>query len=176
MSIEAAWSNAVFAFPNGPWSRDLATAVSNSGDLDDGARWALVQAANWASTNSPIEAYDSIISTVEALNRFWPVMEHTAELMPIEARSILPLLARFIFERIPAVVQDVTEHGHGVTDNPVTKVVVVAERAHDLVGLFAAGLKPNGSKDPYALRRAAKHFLAVIMTWVPTRQFKEIAA
>ena len=39
------------------------------------------------------------------------------------------------------------------------RVLAVADRLDSLVGIFAAGQKPKGSKDPFALRRAA---LAVI--------------
>lgn len=34
-------------------------------------------------------------------------------------------------------------------------IVALADRLDTLVGIFAAGLKPKGSRDPYALRRAA---------------------
>ncbi len=37
----------------------------------------------------------------------------------------------------------------------IGKVVALADRIDTLVGFFAIGIKPTGSKDPYALRRAA---------------------
>ena len=42
-------------------------------------------------------------------------------------------------------------------------VLAVADRADALVALFAAGAKPTGSNDPYALRRAATGLVQVII-------------
>lgn len=39
--------------------------------------------------------------------------------------------------------------------SPLGKVLAIAERLDTLAGGFAAGLKPTGNKDPFALRRAA---------------------
>jgi glycyl-tRNA synthetase beta chain len=39
--------------------------------------------------------------------------------------------------------------------SPLGKVLAIAERLDTLVGGFAAGLKPTGNKDPFALRRNA---------------------
>lgn len=39
--------------------------------------------------------------------------------------------------------------------SPLGKVLAIAERADTLAGGFAAGLKPTGNKDPFALRRNA---------------------
>ncbi|MDD5564418.1 MAG: glycine--tRNA ligase subunit beta, partial [Thermoanaerobaculaceae bacterium] len=47
----------------------------------------------------------------------------------------------------------------GLPRGPVAAVVGVADRLDTLAGLFAAGEIPSGSKDPFALRRAA---LAVV--------------
>ena len=43
--------------------------------------------------------------------------------------------------------------------DPAGRALAVADRLDSLVGVFAAGKKPRGSKDPFALRRAA---LAVV--------------
>ena len=169
--MEAAISNMVMAMPDGPWLRDVAKAVCNDPSPDSAAQWVLGQAGRWIGTDDPIKAYDSIIYDVEALNRIWPLAHHAAELMPVEAASILPALARFVFERIPAVRAEAAA-GVFVTDNPLTQVLVIAERVHDLVGLFAVGLKPNGSKDPYALRRMAKHLLWCILPYLSAGELK----
>ncbi|HET6631785.1 MAG TPA: glycine--tRNA ligase subunit beta [Rhodanobacteraceae bacterium] len=42
-----------------------------------------------------------------------------------------------------------------VADGEVARVLAVAERLDTLAGIFAVGLKPSGSRDPFALRRAA---------------------
>src|SRR5690606_2791819 len=39
--------------------------------------------------------------------------------------------------------------------SPLGKVLAIAERLDTLAGGFAAGLKPTGNKDPFALRRNA---------------------
>lgn len=45
--------------------------------------------------------------------------------------------------------------GDDIALSPAGKVLAIAERADTLAGGFAAGLKPTGNKDPFALRRNA---------------------
>ena len=45
--------------------------------------------------------------------------------------------------------------GDAIAKGNVGRVLAVAERFDTLAGIFAAGLKPSGNKDPFALRRAA---------------------
>lgn len=45
--------------------------------------------------------------------------------------------------------------GDDIAASPLGKVLAIAERLDTLAGGFAAGLKPTGNKDPFALRRAA---------------------
>src|SRR5690606_36612148 len=42
-----------------------------------------------------------------------------------------------------------------IAPSPLGRVLAIAERLDTLVGGFAAGLKPTGNKDPFALRRNA---------------------
>jgi len=49
--------------------------------------------------------------------------------------------------------------GDELPEDPVGRALAVADRMDSLVGVFAAGKKPKGGKDPFALRRAA---LAVV--------------
>ena len=49
-------------------------------------------------------------------------------------------------------------------DDPVAIVVALADKIDMLVGFWAIGEKPTGSKDPYALRRAALGVLRLILT------------
>ena len=52
--------------------------------------------------------------------------------------------------------------------SPSTKpglVVSLADRLDMLAGLFAAGLAPTGTKDPYAQRRAALGLVQSLITW-----------
>ncbi len=53
-------------------------------------------------------------------------------------------------------------------DLPATKAglaVGLADRIDSLVGLFAAGLAPTGTKDPFALRRAAQGLAQALIGW-----------
>jgi glycyl-tRNA synthetase beta chain len=47
------------------------------------------------------------------------------------------------------------------------RIVSVADRADTLCGIFAAGLKPTGNKDPFALRRAALGLVRILMDGTP---------
>lgn len=146
----AGMSNAVYATDTGsPFMLDLARSVANDGDPDQGARWL------WTTLGDgqgPWGAWDRYITVVESLGSAWPVMRLACDMFDYPSH----ILARFVAERIPAAMQ---EHADLRWASPVSGALVLADRAHDLAGLFSAGLKPNGSKDPYALRRAAKHFI-----------------
>jgi glycyl-tRNA synthetase beta chain len=52
-------------------------------------------------------------------------------------------------------------------------VLAVAERVDTLVGGFAAGLKPTGNKDPFALRRNA---LGLARTWIEGEMELDLSA
>jgi glycyl-tRNA synthetase beta chain len=45
--------------------------------------------------------------------------------------------------------------GDGIAQGKLAQVLAIAERLDTLAGIFAVGGKPSGSKDPFALRRAA---------------------
>jgi hypothetical protein len=146
----AAWSNAVAATESDSLLvMDLADAVANDSSPDAAVRWL------WSMLDDgrgPWPTYDRYIHVIEALGGTWPVMRRACALFATPPS----ILARFVVERIPAA----ASQRIGVTwFSPCTTALVLAERAHDLAALFSAGLKPNGSKDPFALRRAAKHFI-----------------
>jgi glycyl-tRNA synthetase beta chain len=52
--------------------------------------------------------------------------------------------------------------GDDVPTDPVTVAVNVADRLDTLVAFFSIGEKPTGSRDPFALRRAALGFLQLL--------------
>jgi glycyl-tRNA synthetase beta chain len=52
--------------------------------------------------------------------------------------------------------------GDDVPNAPVTVAVSLADKLDTLAGFFVKNLKPTGSKDPFALRRAALALLALI--------------
>ncbi|MCC6479139.1 MAG: glycine--tRNA ligase subunit beta [Sphingomonadaceae bacterium] len=53
--------------------------------------------------------------------------------------------------------------GDDVPTAPVTVAVSLADKLDNLVGFFVVGILPSGSKDPFALRRAALGTLALIL-------------
>lgn len=69
----------------------------------------------------------------------------------------------------PAVADAIRDHyaPQGPSDScptaPVSVTVALADKMDTLVGLFAIGEKPTGSKDPYALRRAALGVIRLIL-------------
>lgn len=53
--------------------------------------------------------------------------------------------------------------GDDIALSPAGKVLAIAERLDTLAGGFAAGLKPTGNKDPFALRRNALGFARTVI-------------
>lgn len=55
-----------------------------------------------------------------------------------------------------------THSGAELPNTPIASVVALADRADTLMGIFGVGLKPKGSKDPFALRRAALGLVRIL--------------
>ena len=51
----------------------------------------------------------------------------------------------------------------GLPQTPIGSALAIAERVDILLGIFAIGQKPNGVKDPYALRRSALGVLRIML-------------
>ncbi|SNS21024.1 Glycyl-tRNA synthetase beta subunit [Sphingomonas laterariae] len=155
-------ANATSAVLPSPFISDLAISVTNDGSDDAAARWLLVLTSdflrNHGQRHSLLDAFDFASTDFEAIGDAWPMMAKMAELVGVDPAITAPL-ARFVAERLPAI----WARGPWIRNAPVTRALILADRTHDLVGLFAAGLKPNGSKDPYALRRAANHWLMQVV-------------
>ena len=73
-------------------------------------------------------------------------------------------------EKISPVVADaIRDHYRPVgandeaPDTPVTMAVAIAEKLDTLAGFFAIDEKPTGSRDPYALRRAALGVIRILL-------------
>ncbi|MEE4638256.1 MAG: glycine--tRNA ligase subunit beta [Wenzhouxiangella sp.] len=69
--------------------------------------------------------------------------------------------------------------GDDLPADPVGQCLALADRLDTLVGIFAAGQKPKGGKDPFALRRAALaviRILEVAGVETPLRRLLERAA
>ena len=59
----------------------------------------------------------------------------------------------------PEVAAAIAGQYEAVSGTPAGMALAVADRLDSLGGLFAAGLGPKGSNDPFALRRAALHLI-----------------
>ena len=64
--------------------------------------------------------------------------------------------------------------GDDVPTAPVTVAVALADKLDTLARFFAIGLLPTGSKDPFALRRAAIGFLSLVLGNAIRRPFREL--
>jgi glycyl-tRNA synthetase len=63
-----------------------------------------------------------------------------------------------------AVAAAIAEQYDAVSRTKAGMAVAIADRLDSLTGLFAAGLAPKGSNDPFALRRAALHVIENLIT------------
>jgi glycyl-tRNA synthetase beta chain len=70
---------------------------------------------------------------------------------------------------MPEVAAAIEEHylprhaGDRLPDTTAGQCLAIADRLDTLIGIFAAGLKPTGEKDPYGLRRAAIGVLKIMI-------------
>jgi hypothetical protein len=166
-----AWANAIDALPcHGPFMAALArSAVTNSGNIRATGRWLLSFLAKATEHDlsdvdiKPIRALDNFIYDIEAMDRFWPAVQFSISSQPIEdGIDAEAQIAEFLVRRIPEVFRK-----KNMSQSPVTKAVALADRVDTLCGMFLAGLKPTGSKDPYALRRAALSILWAVLPPTP---------
>jgi glycyl-tRNA synthetase beta chain len=74
---------------------------------------------------------------------------HAGEPAPVAAAIEEHYLPRHAGDRLP--------------ETPAGQCLAIADRLDTLIGIFAAGLKPTGEKDPYALRRAAIGVLKIMI-------------
>ena len=63
-----------------------------------------------------------------------------------------------------------------VPDRPVTMAVALAEKLDTLIAFFAIGEKPTGSRDPFALRRAALGVIRILLTSEVRAPVRELVA
>lgn len=74
---------------------------------------------------------------------------HAGEPAPVAAAIEEHYLPRHAGDRLP--------------ESTAGQCLAIADRLDTLIGIFAAGLKPTGEKDPYALRRAAIGVLKIMI-------------
>ena len=63
------------------------------------------------------------------------------------------------------VCEAIGEHYAFCPDKPVSVAVALADKLDTLAGFFAINERPTGSKDPFALRRAALGVIRLVMNW-----------
>jgi glycyl-tRNA synthetase len=94
--------------------------------------------------------------------------------MVIEMTSLAGIMGRFYAEKsgeAPVVAQAVFEStlprsaGDALPKGAAGLLVGLADRLDTLSGLFAAGLMPSGTKDPFAQRRAALAIVQALIAW-----------
>lgn len=131
--------------------RDLAGRLTN-----DGCTKAAAGAVLDIIGPDPISAYDRSIGYIEMLVRVWPLACRVQDQLPGHLSDVMPGVAEFLIRRLPAVFAandaEWSLHRFG---NPVTLALSIADKLDSIVALWAAGCAPTGSKDAYALRRAA---------------------
>jgi glycyl-tRNA synthetase beta chain len=82
-----------------------------------------------------------------------------------KVQELDPILPRATVEAIGDVIYD--QYKPESMDDSVPRsveggVVAIADKADSIAGMFALGLQPTGSKDPFALRRAANGIVKII--------------
>lgn len=157
---EISRANAIYAILPSAFIGDLARAVSNDGDPDTGADWLIDMTAQYLTSqklaHTPMNAFDHVVWDIDALDRVWPAFaaceaEYRGQGFLAGCESPLPAIARYLTERLPTMWGKQSWERH----TPVTRALVLADNIDTLVGFFGIGIKPTGSKDPFALRRAA---------------------
>ena len=81
------------------------------------------------------------------------------------AQEVDPILPRTTVEAIGDAIYDHYKPESMDDDVPRTVeggVLAIADKADSIAGMFALGLQPTGSKDPFALRRAANGIVKII--------------
>ncbi len=79
------------------------------------------------------------------------------ELDPILPRATVEAIADAIYDHYKPESMDDT-----VPRSAEGGIVAIADKADSIAGMFALGLQPTGSKDPFALRRAANGIVKII--------------
>lgn len=171
MAFEIAWANAVDCIPDSRFFEDLAQAVSNDpNDVDSAKRWILVLINRYLGSEYPFDAYDFCICDLERISKCWEAFCKALDLheeQGLEAKpDTLPALSRYLIERLPAFYDHFEQAPRMSRCRPVTSALRLAHWVDTLIGFFAVGIRPTGSKDPYALRRTANHFLReALLAW-----------
>lgn len=167
---EIAESNENLAFRGfSAFMPDLARAVSNSGDIESGAAWLCNFVRNFLCSRR--QSYGQWAGFVFAasdlgkIDQIWPAFRFAAANCPDPgaAQEMLSHAARYLIERLPHIWAAGDLAPAEFLEKPVTRAVWLADRIDTITAFFSVGIKPSGSKDPFALRRATKEILQCIL-------------
>jgi len=134
------------------------------------AEWLVSLEGNGFHQPNPGDTFHSEVSEAARLCKADLVTEMVGEFPDLQG-----LMGGYYAEKqgkSAAVANAIRDHykpvgqGDEVPTDPVTVAVSLADKLDTLVGFFHEGMPPTGSKDPFALRRAA---LAVIVTLATNR-------
>ncbi len=132
------------------------------------AEWLVSLEGNGFYQSSPGDTFHGEVSEAARLCKADLVTEMVGEFPDLQG-----LMGGYYAEKqgkSKAVANAIRDHykpvgqGDEVPTDPVTVAVSLADKLDTLVGFFAIDEKPTGSKDPFALRRAAIGIIRLILT------------
>jgi len=124
--------------------------------------------SNISSNIAKFIGFDSEASSRAALLAKCDLVTHMVGEFP-ELQGVMGRQYALISGETPTVAEAISEHyaprfaGDSIPSTPVGRTVSIADRLDTLVGIFAAGLRPSGNKDPFALRRSALGLVRVLI-------------
>lgn len=152
--------NNIDAVLHGHFVRDVGLAVGNQGEPEAGAIYLLAQAQKLLRSSGrrdwTKDAWEFANDDFDRLDHFWPSVQAACLEFSISSAPI----ARFVADRLPSVWSSPSFNRHP----PVTRALVLAETSHDLAANWSVGRRASGSKDPFAMRRLAKHWLFQVVS------------
>ena len=86
-----------------------------------------------------------------------------------ELQGIMGRVYALSSEETATVAEAIGEHysprfaGDVIPSSDAGRIVSISDRLDSLVGIFAAGLRPSGNKDPFALRRSALGLVRILI-------------
>jgi glycyl-tRNA synthetase beta chain len=86
-----------------------------------------------------------------------------------ELQGLMGRIYALSSDEAPEVADAIGEHyaprfaGDGIPAGEIGKVVSISDRIDSLVGIFAAGQRPGGNRDPFALRRSALGLVRILI-------------
>ena len=111
---------------------------------------------------------DPLLAARAALLSKCDLMTHMVGEFP-ELQGLMGRIYALSSDEAPEVADAIGEHyaprfaGDGIPAGEIGKVVSISDRIDSLVGIFAAGQRPGGNRDPFALRRSALGLVRILI-------------